>query len=154
MITREELDKMHFVADDWESVGQYEKISYRPTRGDMPPTDDEKQIYLRQKMADYFADRFDSNYDAVEARCIINIETFKSLINGRRRIKRRVLAKFCIGMKATLQEAEEMMALQGHRLDAKNYRLDYFLSEALKDRIDIQEYYDWGEEFGFDPDKW
>lgn len=154
MFTKEELDKMNFVADDWKSDEKNGSVATRPSGKHMPLSNDMKQVYLRQKMSEYFVDRFDKNYNAVEARCMINIETFKALLNGKRPVKRRMLAKFCIGMKATLEEADEMMALQGHHLEKDNYRMDYILTEALKDRIDIQKYYDWGEEFHFDPDKW
>ncbi len=156
MITKEEINKMTITSETWEpSIDrEHGKTAGRLSRGDLPLSDDMKQVKLRLKMKEYFKQRLDNKYDVVWQKCCINQNTIKKIIgSGDRNVTRRVLAKFCIGIEATLEEADELMALQGHHLD-DSVKLDVILKDSLKDGIDIDEYYDRClNEYDFDPDK-
>ena len=156
MITKEKMNTLTFTSETWEPHIErgHEDTVFRLSKGDLPLSDDMKQVKLRLKMKDYFKQRLDNKYDTVWQKCCINQNTIKKIIgSGDRGVTRRVLAKFCIGIEATLEEADELMTLQGHHLD-DSVKLDVILMDSLKDGIDIDEYYDRClNEYDFDPDK-
>ena len=45
MFTKEELDKMNFVADDWKSDEKNGSVATRPSGKHMPLSNDMKQVY-------------------------------------------------------------------------------------------------------------
>lgn len=128
-------------ADLWKKE---ESSSYFLTAAEiagMPEGNDKRIVDLRKKLSDYFAEKFGFNYSRLETDCDIKPDTFRRVISFRngRNITYTLLAKFCVGAKLTVDEAEEVFVMMGHQLSDKN-RSDYILKCELSKHCDIMEY--------------
>lgn len=128
-------------ADLWE---RKESSSYYLTAAEiagMPESDDKRIVDLRKKLSDYFAEKFGFNYSRLETDCDIKTNTFQKAIRFRngRNITYSLLAKFCVGAKLTVDEAEELFMMMGYQLNDKN-RSDYILKCEFSKHCDITEY--------------
>lgn len=79
-----------------------------------------------------------SDYGVVEKCCRIPTDTVKKTINGTCNITRRFLAKFCVGLKFEISEANELFRLYSGELNLSN-DFDFIVYHALdsKDEIDF-----------------
>lgn len=154
MLTKEQVNKAKFKYETWEPYMDQQEAAGRLTKDQLPPSSESQQIELRDLFKKYFKERLEQRYRVLYAKCFITEPAFKRMMSSARyNITRCNIAKFCIGIGATVEEAEEMLKLQGHRMDIENCRLDAILEDSLKDRIDIDEYYRrCTEEYDFDPD--
>ena len=108
---------------------------------DMPEDETHQVNELRMRLSEIFATRFDSSYAKLECACGISHSLFQKVLKFRngRNVTYNLLAKFCIGAKLSVEEAEELFLLMGHMLSDKN-RSDYILKCELSRHSDIEEY--------------
>ena len=121
-----------------------EKASYMLTPAELAgmPESPGKQIErLRIRLSDYFAEKFDCNYSKLQCECDLNPETFRKVLSFRngRNVTYPFLAKFCVGARLTVEEAEELFLWMGHQLTEKNMS-DYIIMCVLDKHDDIMEY--------------
>lgn len=78
-------------------------------------------------------------YDKLEEECQISVTSIKQTISGRQKVTRNFLYKFTIGLRMSLDEANEYFALCGGELNLKN-REDFICYHALVDGDTIFEF--------------
>jgi len=64
-----------------------------------------------------------------------------------RNISRMAVAKICVGIPLSLDEADNLFCLEGHSLEPENAILDAIVVDALKCGDDIKTFYETCEEF-------
>ena len=125
-----------------------EEKNFRLREGmNLPPSAEENFLKLRKKITAFFATRY-KNFSQVEIRCDINESIMRKYLNGKRKITREALAKFCVGTKLSVEQSKELFTLQGHSLEPEKQRFDALVVNALQDGDDIEIFYDTCEEFG------
>jgi hypothetical protein len=77
----------------------------------------------------------------VADRCDIPYNTYKKYIGLKRQITRVALAKFAVGLRLSLDDANKLFRLQGGELNETN-DFDYIIIHALMDKDDIQDFQD------------
>ena len=82
-----------------------------------------------------------SQYALVEEACSIPTDTVKKLITGKTRVTRPQLAKFCVGLKLSIADADELFRMQGGCLNLSN-DFDYIIYHALEDGDEINSFID------------
>lgn len=82
-------------------------------------------------------------YDAIEAACCVSTTSLKKVINGSDKVTRKFLYKFTVGLKMSLEEANQFFALCGGELHDDSLE-DCICKGALRDGDDI---YSFIEEF-------
>jgi hypothetical protein len=82
-----------------------------------------------------------SQYTLVEKACDIPTYTIKRLITGRTRVTRTQLAKFCVGLKLPIEDADGLFLMQGGNLNLSN-DFDYVVYHALEDGDDVYSFID------------
>ncbi len=82
-----------------------------------------------------------SQYALVEKACGIPTDTIKRLITGRTRVTRTQLAKFCVGLKLSIENADGLFLMQGGSLNLSN-DFDYIVYHALEDGDDVHSFID------------
>ena len=82
-----------------------------------------------------------SQYALVEDACSIPTDTVKKLITGKTRVTRPQLAKFCVGLKLSIADADELFRMQGGCLNLSN-DFDYIIYHALEDGDEINSFID------------
>ena len=82
-----------------------------------------------------------SQYTLVEKTCDIPTDTIKRLITGRTRVTRTQLAKFCVGLKLPIEDADGLFLMQGGNLNLSN-DFDYVVYHALEDGDDVYSFID------------
>lgn len=82
-----------------------------------------------------------SQYTLVEKACDIPTDTIKRLITGRTRVTRTQLAKFCVGLKLPIEDADGLFLMQGGNLNLSN-DFDYVVYHALEDGDDVYSFID------------
>lgn len=80
-------------------------------------------------------------YEALEEKCQISVSTFKYALKGDKRYtaNRRFLYKFVVGLKLSLEEANELFELENGRLNESCLE-DLICMCALRDNDDIYEF--------------
>lgn len=78
-------------------------------------------------------------YDALEELCQINATSIRKTISGTNKVTRKFLYKFTIGLRMSLDEANEYFALCGGELYEKN-KEDYICMRAIEDGDTIFEF--------------
>ena len=82
-------------------------------------------------------------YSAIEESCLISVTSLKKVINGSDKVTRKFLYKFVVGLKMSLDEANQFFAHCGGQLHDDSLE-DYICKCALRDEDDI---YTFVEEF-------
>ena len=113
----------------------------------LPPSEEENFICLRKQISEIYYKQYE-NFAQLESRCDINESTMRKYLNGRRKITRVALAKFCVGTKLTVEQSNELFILQGHSLEIDTNRLDALVVNALQEGDDIDIFFDTCEEVG------
>ena len=78
-------------------------------------------------------------YLDIEEKCHIKMDTFKKIMCGQRKITRRLLYKFVVGFKMSLDEANEYFALCGGPLNPDYDVEDYICIKALEDKDSVRQ---------------
>lgn len=81
-------------------------------------------------------------YDIVSNACDIPASSIKHMLNGRQRITRHQLGKFCVGLKLSIEEAQQLFKWQGRSLSVGEDAFDTVVYYALKDKDDIWDFID------------
>lgn len=148
-ITKEYVRTHTFKSDGiiFESVK--EDKNYRIAPGTkLPPSDIEKANKLRKKIVDIILINYDANYAKIDADCFISETLLRKIAAGSRKVTRIVIAKLCVGAKLSLETAEELFMLQGHRLDVENNRLDAIVVSCINEKEGIEVFYEECEKYG------
>lgn len=138
MVNEEEMKQF----DDFEKIK--EKTSYRVSSFEM------KQFDTAWELQDKIGNRKEQfqkerglkaypAYDKLEEECQISVTSIKQTISGRQKVTRNFLYKFTIGLRMSIEEANEYFALCGGELNLKN-REDYICYHALADGDTIFEF--------------
>ena len=103
----------------------------------------ERMNQLRKKIADDVNELthkgggiLDRAYAYIDAHCHIAPPTMKKALQGNSRITRKMLYKYTVGMRMTLDQAQEYFELQGRRLRNDSDEEDLIVYNALKDGDD------------------
>lgn len=109
----------------------------------LPQKEEDKLLELNVKISDLAHDKFD-NLSQMQVKTNINPESFRKAVrlSTKRRITREMLAKFVIGAKLTLSEADELFSLQSYPMDKENVLLDAVVCHCLEEHLDINEFFD------------
>lgn len=128
------------------------QFSYQVTSRDMRPFD-EQRWELADKVAERKKRYADENhlkatiaYDFLEGECRISVDTLKKSINGTLKISRTFLYKFAVGLRMSIEEANEYFCLCGGPLNAQ-VREDFICIRALEDGDSIELFVQQFEEF-------
>lgn len=81
-------------------------------------------------------------YDIVSNACDIPVSSIKHMLSGRQRITRHQLGKFCVGLKLSIEEAQQLFRWQGRSLSVGEDAFDTVVYYALKDEDDIWDFID------------
>lgn len=117
----------------------------------MPEDETHRINELRCRLSEIFAVTFHSSYAQLECACGISHSLFQKVLKFRngRNITYNLLAKFCVGAKLSVEEAQELFMLMGHTLSDKN-RSDYILKCELTNHGDIAAFDEDLKRFGLD----
>lgn len=130
-------------ADFWENEqGESACMLTAADLAGMPEPEDKQITELRMLLSGLFEEKFGSSYAKLECECGISHSLFQKVLKHRngRSITYNLLAKFCVGAKLTVEEADEMFMLMGHTLNGQKNRSDYILLCELRNGSDITEY--------------
>lgn len=97
---------------------------------------DRKKQYEKENKVSATAAYFD-----IEEKCQISTDAFKKAMCGNRKITRKFLYKFTVGLKMNLEEANEYFELCGGPLSTKSIE-DYICINALRDKDNVQQLID------------
>lgn len=114
----------------------------------LPESPEKKQIQLRKRLNSLIHEKLDGSSGRIEAACGVSYELVRKYMAGRRNVTRDTLAKLCVGMALSVEEAQQLFQLQGHSLEPDINRLDAILVDVLKCGEDIHVFYEECEEFG------
>jgi predicted Zn-dependent peptidase len=145
------IDRAQFLAKTFESKGiiQAEKQSACRVPKGFQGNQDQKALSFRmgnivQEYKAQYQEKHPgrcSQYALVEEACSIPTDTVKRLITGKTRVTRPQLAKFCVGLKLSVEDADELFRMQGGCLNLSN-DFDYIIYHALEDRDKIDDFLD------------
>lgn len=100
----------------------------------------EKMNRLRKKIADDINELtyerggiLEQAYAYVDAHCHIAPPTMKKALQGNSRITRKLLYKYTVGMRMSVNQAQEYFELQGRRLSNESDEEDMITLNALRD---------------------
>jgi hypothetical protein len=101
---------------------------------------------LRKKFLSLFQDHFDGNFANLEARTGITEDAMRKYLRGNlkekgRNISRMAIAKICVGIPLSVDEADKLFRLEGHSLEPESALLDAIVVDALKCGDDIGSFY-------------
>lgn len=148
----EHITKTYIKTHPFQSDGLYlpveQNSSFRlsPHSASLPADAEHNNSRLRKELTSLIAAKYPNNA-AMEAACGVSYELVKKNINGKRRITRATLAKLCIGMKLTLEKAQELFRLEGHSLEPEINLLDAIVVDALQCGDSITIFYEVCKEF-------
>ena len=135
-MTFESNEIPQFFDDDYAFAG-------RLTAQDIANMPDETKDIgkLKRRLSEIFNIKLNNNYAKLEADCDIKRDTFQKVLRAKngRNITYKLLAKFCVGVRLSEQEARELFLLMGHELSNKN-RWDYVLICELNNGGDLLEF--------------
>lgn len=137
-ITKDFIKNHKFKFDGLNFPQEFEENNFRLRAGMfLPPSVELQIIEVRKKLSSIVAKNYE-NFAQIEVSCDINESTMRKCLNGRRKITRETLAKFCIGTKLTVEQSEELFTLQGHSLEPETQLFDALIVNALQDGDDIE----------------
>ena len=149
MISQLVFASQNFASHGIQDVQTSSNLYYRVPQGAAFPINDEQAV--RTKIRDLIwrqsetfekaGNRRKSDFMLIQDLCRIPADTTKKTVSGRCRVTRRFLAKFCVGLKIDLIEANELFRLHSGELNTTN-SFDYILYHALKDKDDISDFID------------
>lgn len=144
-ITKEYIETHTFKTDGVFFEKEKEYADYRFAPGTvLPKSPKEKEIELRKKISDIVFGKWDGNYAQIEAKTGIYQDTITKFLRNKkgRGFTRANLAKFCVGLSTSIEEAEELFRLQGFTLDVENNLLDAIVVNCIMEREDIYTFFD------------
>lgn len=97
----------------------------------LPAGAEENRNLLRIRLTSLVAKKF-PNTGNMESSCGISYELVKKYVNGSRRVTRASLAKLCVGMGLSVEEAQDLFRLEGHSLEPEINLLDAVVVDALQ----------------------
>ena len=150
MITKEYIRKHDFKYDGILFRDNEENVSYRLHPGDALPTVlAQNSTKLRKEFGKLFYDCFDGNFAKLQTRTGITEDAMRKYLRREkgRNISRMAVAKICVGIPLSLDEADNLFCLEGHSLEPENAILDAIVVDALKCGDDIKTFYETCEEF-------
>lgn len=128
------------------------KFSYQVTLHDIRPFN-EQRTELADKIAErkkLYAEEHHLKatiaYDFLEGDCHISVDTLKKSINGTLKITRTFLYKFAVGLRMSIEEANEYFTLCGGPLNPQ-VREDFICLRAIEDGDSIELFIQQFEEF-------
>ena len=121
------------------------RISPNAVLPDMP---EKKQVQLRKRLNSLLFEKLDGNSARIESACGVSWELVRKYMSGTRKVTRDSLAKLCVGMRLTVEEAQQLFQLQGNSLEPDINLLDAIVVDVLKCGEDISVFYAECEEFG------
>ena len=139
MVTEEEIGSKVFTKVYEEDLP--EKVSMRVTADDIKHFKN-NEIELRKKLRDKKLGidcKPKGNgytYEQLAELCQVSASLIKNMISGTSKITREFIYRFVVGLKMSVDEANEYFILCGGALN-KECLVDYICMKALKDRDDI-----------------
>lgn len=138
MVTEKELNQFN------NNETPKENVSYKVTAAELSGFID-NEYALAKKISDWKKNYEKSEsistseaYYQIEIKCQLGEDTFKKAMCGTRKITRKFLYKFTVGMKMTLEEANEFFELCGGPL-TRTSKEDYVCMNALRDKDSIEQ---------------
>lgn len=113
----------------------------------LPSGKSENRNRLRRELTTLVAEKF-PNRNRMEALCGVSYELVKKYINGSRPVTRESLAKLCVGMRLSVEQAQPLFQLEGHSLEPEVNLLDAVIVDALQCGDDIDVFADECEKYG------
>ncbi len=153
MITKEYIRKHDFNSDGISFRDTAEDVSYRLHQGDaLPMSLAQNSAKLRKEFINLFSSHFNGNFAKLEARTGITEDAMRKYIRGNlkekgRNISRMAIAKICVGIPLSLDEADNLFRLEGHSLEPESALLDAIVVDALNCGDNIETFYETCSEF-------
>ena len=99
-----------------------------------------------KEFVNLFYNHFDGNFAKLEARTGITEDAMRKYLRGNlknkgRNISRMAVAKICVGIPLSLDEADKLFRLEGHSLEPESALLDAIVVDALNCGDDIEAFY-------------
>ena len=147
MITKEYIRNHDFDSDGISFRDTAEDVSYRLHQGDALPTAlAQNSTKLRKEFINLFHHHFNGNFVKLETRTGITENAMRKYIRGNlkekgRNISRMAIAKICVGIPLSVDEADKLFRLEGHSLEPESALLDAIVVDALKCGDDIGSFY-------------
>lgn len=145
MLTRDEFERQSFGSHGIVEFAE-EKGLYKVPK-DWEPIDN--NAVLREQIKRFMWDksetyRFENkvksgDYIIIENLCSIPTDTMKKALNGKYKITRNFLAKFVVGLKLNMEEANELFELHSWRLSERN-SFDFIVIHALNTKDSIYDF--------------
>lgn len=140
MITKEKFEKMQF-----ETFGfiepEYEKGSYRLPAGFQLSGQSTREI--RAMISNIVHEKKEETGKTIpiliEVDCDISMATYKQYISGKRHPSRAFISKLCVGLKLSIEKANELLRAHSGELNMTN-DADAVTFFALKSKDDIFDY--------------
>ena len=145
MISKTEFQKIKFLTHGIKEEN-YERELNRVPDGWRPTNSNDAE--LRENIRNIMWEKADkyrvtnnvemTDYNIIEKCCRIPSDTIKKAINGRYKMTRNFLAKFTIGLKLDMEEANALFGEHSGELNLTN-DFDYIVYHAIKskDNIDV-----------------
>lgn len=137
------IENMEFEFIDPIEISPYEKRRYRVAEynlAQMPTSPDDNQAELRERIIEIFENVFEGNKTLVYNYCDIDRTNFGRYIKGTYGITKSNLVKFIIGANLSLDEAEELLILNGTPLCPDECRFDYIAYLAITDGDELDDF--------------
>mgnify|MGYP000100956422 FL=1 len=153
MITKEYIRKHDFESDGISFRDTEKDVSYRLHQGDaLPRALAQNSTKLRKEFVNLFYHHFDGNFTKLEALTGITEDAMRKYLRGNlkekgRNISRMAVAKICVGIPLSLEEANKLFRLEGHSLEPESALLDAIVVDALNCGDDIETFYETCSEF-------
>ena len=144
MITKEYIRKHDFKSDGISFQDTEEDVSYRLHQGDaLPMALAQNSTKLRKEFGNLFYDRFDGNFAKLQTRTGITEDAMRTYLRKEkgRNISRMAIAKICVGIPLSVDEADKLFRLEGHSLEPESALLDAIVVDALNCGDDIEAFY-------------
>ncbi len=116
MINREEFQSITF--ESHGIIDRQQQSAYRVPKGFQPSQNQKDLAFRIGNIVQEYKVKHQmkhpgrcSQYALVEKACDIPTDTIKRLITGRTRVTRTQLAKFCVGLKLPIQEADGLFLM-------------------------------------------
>lgn len=145
MLTRDEFERQTF--DSHRIVEFIDKKGLYKVPKDWEPIDN--KAALREKIKNIMWNKSDTyrienkvnsgDYSIIESLSAIPTDTMKKALNGKYKITRNFLAKFVVGLKLNIEEANELFELHSWGLSERN-SFDFIVIHALKTKDNIYDF--------------
>lgn len=139
MVTKEEMERFNFT-----DIQTERKASYHVTAEEMKRFKINAQLNNRvyDKITAYTKENnIKPKYEGLEERCQLTASALKKSCAGKIKITRNFLYKLTVGLKMSLDEANELFAICGGPLNEHSPE-DYVCINALRDKDDIYHFID------------